>query len=200
MSSPDSPTTPTSYDDLAHYSYFHNPFANANRAESGQQLISAPVPESLVLVGKKPQEVPVWSRGSAPLPVKGQGTVVAHVKNAEALEFIFRSESGDGIALFVAVFSDHVGFWYGPSRPDFSPGDGDLTEIKGENAHRVSREGFVRPNKTDNHWLSIDPKNGRLKYGRGYVNATQILYEAPLMVRDEEKGVYKWIKPEVCPD
>jgi hypothetical protein len=198
MSSPTTPSATLNYGDLEHYSYFHDPFARANRAPANL-LISAPVSASLEQAGRRPAAVPIWSRGFAKLPVKGQGTIIARIKAAQELSFIISSESGDGAALFVSATADRVGFWYGAYQSDFTLEDGlsSMTEIPGKNAHLTSAGGFVRPRKTDNHWLSIDRKTGLLKYGRGYVNETQVLYQAPLMTYDKKEGVYYWAKPEV---
>ncbi|VDB87461.1 unnamed protein product [Peniophora sp. CBMAI 1063] len=131
------------------------------------------------------------------MAIHGQGTVIASCTMPTRLLFTFNTDGGDR-ALYVAVYESSVEFGYGPAAPPGS--NGFLPErvtiegsVVGDSVDSGLAPTFLRPTLQypARYWLSVDHKNGILRFGRDYANLTLTLYAAELKKR-VDPGVLHW--------
>jgi len=133
------------------------------------------------------------------LAIRGQGTAIANCTSPERLLFTFSTDDKTQLSLYTQVTEQSVDFWYGPSPPTgaigFLPVDRNV--IKGDVSTKVSHVKFLYPPRDHptRYWLSVDHKNGILRFGRDFTNLSSTLYEARL--KKEESGVSCWIDENV---
>jgi hypothetical protein len=163
-----------------------------------------------------PNEAPSLAYEVEPtrLAIRGQGTVVANCTGPDRLFFTFLADNGPEdpqlamYALYAEIADDSVKFWYGPAPPDgasagFQPGDrvaipGNLVNDPQSNkAPSNLRPTFLHQHQEPaRYWMSVDHKNGVLRFGRDYVNLSLALYEANM--KEVKNGVERWIDEKVC--
>lgn len=126
----------------------------------------------------------------AKLDIHGQGTVIANCTAPMRLLFTFSMDPDDTTqpqwALYVPVTENSIEFWHGPAAPagstGFLPGAHDLVLIKGEKVNDA--DAFLRPGVKypggSRYWMSVDSRNGVLRFGRDYTNVGLTLFEAIL--------------------
>jgi hypothetical protein len=177
-----------------------NPLAPENLDPSGTLVRRAPIPPAHVRATTEvalPERVQVFETGEAPLPVIGQGTVVVSVANARELLFALpQADNGDddGRALYALISSDGCALRVAPAgATSFAEASADALVLEDKPGPLVKEARYLVPGpEPDTYWLSVDKKNGIIRYGRGYVNLSQALYEVTLGVFDKENGVCKW--------
>ena len=168
------------------------PFLKANLDESGTLIKSAPIP-TVYNKGSTPEPIRIYDSDSAPLPIDGQGTVVVQADSAEKLLFVLTQPNGDGDALSVLVTPEGAAFHIGPADAislDSPSETSNTTRLVG--APRSAEARYLRPWEVDTYWVSIDKKNATLRYGRGYVNVGQTLYDSQLGFYNKVKGCTEW--------
>jgi len=142
------------------------------------------------------------------LDIHGQGTIIANCTAPIRLLFCFWTNDNTQPSLYTQVMEKSVDFWYGPTPPKDSTGflPSDRIAIKGNivNSPKISQSNiktptFLYPQKDYpvRYWLSVDQKNGVLRFGRHYTSLSLALYEARLKQK-VEPGVWRWIDDKVC--
>ena len=201
------------------YSSFHDPFAEGNVVERSDIFpkafsslhIDAPPPysnlKSILNVDSARSEASVPNDSNdltynarASLAIHGQGTAVANCTAPNCLLFTFSTDDNAELSLYTQITERSVDFWYGPSPPtgsdSFLPSD--RVAIKGQVA-KIPQPTFLYPpgDYSVRYWLSVDHKNGILRFGRDYTNLSLALYEARLK-KEVSGGPWPWIDPKVC--
>ncbi|KAJ7482462.1 hypothetical protein FB451DRAFT_1364525 [Mycena latifolia] len=133
------------------------------------------------------------------LGIRGQGTVIANCTSPIALLFSLSTDDQSKLSLYTQITETSVDFGYGPTAPKGSTGylPLDRMSIQG-NVVNAPPSGtapiFLRPEMPypARYWLSIDRKNGILRFGRDYTNLAFVLYEARLK-KKVDPGVWHWI-------
>jgi hypothetical protein len=137
------------------------------------------------------------------LNIHGQGTVVANCVSPIRLLFTFSTDDSSNPSLYVEVTENTINYWYGPTPPKGSSGflPGDRVAIQG-NLINISPTATTAPTYLHAHdyparyWLSVDHKNGLLRFGRDYTNYALALYEAKLK-KLVPPGVWHWSDDKV---
>ncbi|KAF7302580.1 hypothetical protein HMN09_00892500 [Mycena chlorophos] len=200
------------------YSNFFDPFAACNVVQATDVFtdtkaltvphIDAPPPYSLALksvlnvVTARTPNKSTWDGSESfltytaqtKLNIHGQGTVIANCTQPVALLFAFATDDRNKSSLYVQVTDKSVEFGYGPSAPPGSSGflPADRVQITGKPIGPT--DNFLRPDMPypARYWVSVDHKNGVLRFGRDYANLSMAMYEAQLKER-VPPGVYHWI-------
>ncbi|KAJ7071430.1 hypothetical protein C8F01DRAFT_433764 [Mycena amicta] len=128
------------------------------------------------------------------LRIQGQGTVIANSTGPLSLLFAFSTKDVSKPTLYIQITENTVDFWYGPSPPQGSAGflPADRVAIEGR-VMGLSTNTFLRPGMPypARYWVSVDHKNGILRFGRDYANLSMAMYEAQLKQR-VPPGVNHW--------
>lgn len=207
------------------YASFFDPFAEGNVVEKSDVFpdaflslhVDAPPPYQpnlkSILSVVSAEEVDVEHKSADSLQysattdmvIHGQGTVVASCSMPLRLLFSFNTDDRTR-ALYVAAAETSVEFGYGSAAPagstGYLPGPAELVPIKGYVVGDSETSGlaptFLRPTMEypARYWLSVDHKNGILRFGRDYANLAMTLYEAKLKER-ASPGVWHWMDKNV---
>ncbi|KAJ7205583.1 hypothetical protein C8J57DRAFT_1734617 [Mycena rebaudengoi] len=119
---------------------------------------------------------------STNLGIHGQGTVIANCTSPTGLLFSFSTED-DSSRLSPVGSTGYV--------------PPDRVSIKGSVVNEppsAPTRTFLRPERAGEarYWISVDHKNGILRFGRDYANLAFVLYEAKLKQK-VDPGVWHWI-------
>jgi hypothetical protein len=104
---------------------------------------------------------------SAPLPVKGQGTVsVLITSDQRPFTITFKPAQGEFPAMGLSIDPGVVQLWYdgGAGRQTLKVGQGKTIGLNAEGT-------------TEPYWLSLDSNNSRVRYGKGEMLRTLTLFE-----------------------
>ncbi|KAJ7831327.1 RmlC-like cupin domain-containing protein [Mycena olivaceomarginata] len=203
------------------YSSFYDPFAKGNVVPASDVFpeakalsflhVDAPPPYAtlkrvLNIVSAKAVSQPeangsdsLTYNASTNLGIHGQGTVIANCTSPTGLLFSFSTEDNSKSSLYAQITEFAVDLWHGPTAPVGSTGyvPPDRVSIQGSVVNEppnAPTRTFLRPEIPGpaRYWISVDHKNGILRFGRDYVNLAFVLYEARLKQK-VDPGVWHWI-------
>ncbi|KAJ7831319.1 hypothetical protein B0H14DRAFT_2592761 [Mycena olivaceomarginata] len=125
------------------------------------------------------------------LGIHGQGTVIANCTSPAGLLFSFSTEDNSKLSLYAQITEFAVNLW----QHWICAADpvSILGAIVNEPPKAPTRT-FLRPEMSSpaRYWISVDHKNGILRFGRDYANLVFVLYEARLKQK-VDPGVWHWI-------
>lgn len=165
-------------------------------------IVSAKAAVRLPKNSKANDSFPLTYNARTNLGIHGQGTVIANCTGPISLLFSFSTDDQSKSSLYAQITETSVEFWYGPTAPQGSTGylPPDRIVIQGD-VVKKSPSGtttFLHPEMPypARYWLSIDRKNGILRFGRDYANLGFALYAASLK-KKVDPGVWHWIDDKV---
>lgn len=142
-------------------------------------LPPAPKPESSPTTDRKPTP-PV---NEYKLPVPGQGTIAVSSNPGDTFTLAVGSEEWEAL-LLMRVGTDSC-------KLSYTSGDGSIVDIRSVEVPATGAATKKAGIKTTN-WLSIDHKNGILRYGKHYTNVKNTLLCVDLKKKDNDKGISVW--------
>ncbi|KAJ6535360.1 hypothetical protein DFH09DRAFT_1324980 [Mycena vulgaris] len=187
------------------YSSFYDPFAKGSPKPNTLKLRVLNVVSAEAVSPPNDSEAnesfPLTYNARTNLGIHGQGTVIANCTGPIGLLFSFSTDDQSKSSLYAQITETSVDLWYGPTAPQGSTGylPPDRVSIQGDVVNEAQAPSstmptFLRPEMpyAARYWLSIDHKNGILRFGRDYANLAFVLYEARLK-KKVDPGVWHWI-------